>query len=289
MAEDPTTIRRVDWYAGDFLAGLAGHGLKPEAWGTYIAIISICYAERRPSIPETEVVERLSRMMNANPRTIRACIERLIAARKLSRTDAELEPNRVRMELERSVKRIRDAIEAANERWKNKAIADATAFSPALPTIISQQPSTNSEESISRPSVARPSDPDLKLALDAWNVTAAKTGLPVAQRLTDPRARKLAARLAECGGIDGWKSALAKLEESAFLTGQKTDWRADFDFMLQAKSFTKLMEGAYDDQPSLANGNGHFNGRGPNHGGARSVVQIMADVARRMEKKGPHN
>jgi hypothetical protein len=28
---------------------------------------------------------------------------------------------------------------------------------------------------------------------------------------------------------------------------QDTDWRADFDFFLQRKSFTKALEGGYDD------------------------------------------
>ena len=47
-------------------------------------------------------------------------------------------------------------------------------------------------------------------------------------------------------GIDGWNQALANLGKSAFLTG-KTDhgFRADLDFVLQAKSFGKLHDGGY--------------------------------------------
>jgi hypothetical protein len=37
------------------------------------------------------------------------------------------------------------------------------------------------------------------------------------------------------------------LERSAFCRGENDrGWRADFDFLLQPKSFTKLLEGAYD-------------------------------------------
>lgn len=96
--------------------------------------------------------------------------------------------------------------------------------------------------------VPKPPDPE-QSAVDAWNAMASRTGLPHVQRLTEPRKRALRARLTEAGGLDGWKTALAKVEASPFLCGRtgKREWRADFDFVLQPKSFTKLMEGAYDE------------------------------------------
>ena len=76
---------------------------------------------------------------------------------------------------------------------------------------------------------------------------AEKAGLSKVQRLTTPRYRSLAARIAEIGGIENWPMVLGKVSGNAFLTGSnKTGWRADFDFVLQQKSFTKLMEGGYD-------------------------------------------
>jgi len=89
--------------------------------------------------------------------------------------------------------------------------------------------------------------PDLQIAVDGWNDMASKAGLPKVQRLTDPRKRSLSARLAECGGLEGWQTALTKVRDSPFLIGEnKSNWKADFDFLLQQKSFTKLMEGGYD-------------------------------------------
>ena len=41
---------------------------------------------------------------------------------------------------------------------------------------------------------------------------------------------------------------MEKVAASHFLTGKKINWQADFDFLLQAKSFTRLMEGSYDEQ-----------------------------------------
>jgi hypothetical protein len=91
---------------------------------------------------------------------------------------------------------------------------------------------------------------ECELAVEAWNLLASETGLPAVQLLTDPRKTKLRARLEECGGIIGWNIALAKIRGSPFLLGKVKNWRADFDFLLQAKSFTKLMEGGFDDNPN---------------------------------------
>jgi uncharacterized protein YdaU (DUF1376 family) len=84
------------------------------------------------------------------------------------------------------------------------------------------------------------------LAFENWNIAAQELGLPLAKSLTPERRRKLAARLRECGGLDGWIEALEKLENSPFCLGKNDrGWRADLDFMLQPKSFNRLREGAY--------------------------------------------
>lgn len=88
-------------------------------------------------------------------------------------------------------------------------------------------------------------------AFDEWNRMAADTGLPMVQNRSRERQRALKARLTEVGGIDGWRDALAKIRGSPFLLGQHNspkhpNWRADFDFIVTPKQFTKLMEGGYD-------------------------------------------
>jgi hypothetical protein len=91
--------------------------------------------------------------------------------------------------------------------------------------------------------------PDVaRQAFDAWNDLARDIGLPIAQAFTARRQSALKARLAEVGGLDGWGTALAKIRGSPFLRGEtsRDGWKADLDFLLQQKSFTKLMEGSYD-------------------------------------------
>lgn len=101
-------------------------------------------------------------------------------------------------------------------------------------------------------------DPDPpQLAFDAWNDLAIDLALPIAQVLTPERKTKLRRRLEECGGLEGWAAALARIRGSPFLLGKNDRrWKADLDFVLQKKSFTRLMEGSYErtDQSLFSNG-----------------------------------
>lgn len=94
---------------------------------------------------------------------------------------------------------------------------------------------------------------DCDLAVQLWNEMADRVWQKrQVHKLTAGRRAALKRRLRDCGGMDGWIAALAKVEASPMLTDGFTgrDGRhwpgADFDFLLQEKSFTKLMEGGYD-------------------------------------------
>ena len=83
-------------------------------------------------------------------------------------------------------------------------------------------------------------------AFEAYNALAQRIGLPVSRTLTPARRRSLQARMREHGGFDAWTLALANVERSAFLRGSNSKgWRADFDFLLQASRFAKLVDGSY--------------------------------------------
>lgn len=86
-------------------------------------------------------------------------------------------------------------------------------------------------------------------AFDLWNDTAGRLGLPKAKDLTDGRRRAIRKRL-ETAGVDGWRQAVAAIEVSAFLRGLRPGrngqtFKADIDFVSQAKSFQRLREGFY--------------------------------------------
>lgn len=86
-----------------------------------------------------------------------------------------------------------------------------------------------------------------------WNEMAARVGLALVANVTEARRKHLRARLRDCGGIEGIRAALAKLEASSFLNGsaprngRHESWMPDFDFFVSERGFTRLLEGAYDD------------------------------------------
>lgn len=130
----------------------------------------------------------------------------------------------------------------------------------------------------SKVSIPRVSEPpsEEKLAFEAWNDLAQDLSLAKAQQLTPERKSKLKARLAECGGLDGWLVAMGKIRGSPFLRGDSGDWRATLDFVLQKSSFMKLMEGAYDDRPGQKRASAN---RGASLRDAFAALDAVADAA----------
>jgi hypothetical protein len=81
---------------------------------------------------------------------------------------------------------------------------------------------------------------------DAWNTMAKQAGLPSIRMMTIARSAHLATRIREVG-LDGVLEAVAAVGNSSFCCGAR-GWRADFDFLLQPKSFVRLLEGTYADR-----------------------------------------
>ena len=86
-------------------------------------------------------------------------------------------------------------------------------------------------------------------AVLGWN----SLGLTQVQKLSPSREVLLRARLKDVDGLDGWNVALDKIEASDFLSGKKTDWKANFDFVIKDSNFTKIMEGNYDNGTHTTN------------------------------------
>ncbi|MFG1284867.1 hypothetical protein [Xanthobacter autotrophicus] len=92
---------------------------------------------------------------------------------------------------------------------------------------------------------------DLTAALAEFNRMAAEVGLPTGQVLSRKRRGALKHRLAECGGLEGWRLAMDRVRASPFLRGENDrGWRASLAFFLKPDNIAKLMEGAYDPAPA---------------------------------------
>lgn len=113
------------------------------------------------------------------------------------------------------------------------------------PATVAPKPSENHQE----PSEVKSADTDhLTPAdiLEGWNELAASCGLPKAGKLTGGRLRQAKARIREYPDLEDWRRAFKHIRDTPFLRGTNDrGWRADIDFLLQAKSFTKLTEGSY--------------------------------------------
>ena len=71
--------------------------------------------------------------------------------------------------------------------------------------------------------------------------------LPKVQRLTDARKKAIKARWLEYPDIETFKEVFRKCESNTFMKGGgDRGWIANFDFIFQASSFTKIVEGFYD-------------------------------------------
>ena len=133
------------------------------------------------------------------------------------------------------------------ERERDRAVSNADVTRDSRPPETETETETETEEEKKGEPPSMPGE--ITEAMEAWNQLASDLSLPTITKFSANRRSKLAARLRDCGGIDGWRSALAKIRGSPFCRGDNDrGWKADFDFLLQESSFIKLMEGRYDDR-----------------------------------------
>lgn len=91
---------------------------------------------------------------------------------------------------------------------------------------------------------------DVENIVRAWNELAEARNLPKVAKITASRRKQVQARLKEWSD-DEWSKALTAIYRSKFLCGEnERGWKANFDFLLQPNSFTRLIEGAYDGKKS---------------------------------------
>jgi len=87
---------------------------------------------------------------------------------------------------------------------------------------------------------------DIEAAVSIWNEAAARRGWRhVHADLVEPRRKKLRALLRRVG-IESWRSAVLKAEESSWLGGADAPAWFLFDFMLRQDKFQNILEGSYD-------------------------------------------
>jgi uncharacterized protein YdaU (DUF1376 family) len=262
----------MPFYVADYLRDTMH--LEAAEHGAYLLLIMACWI-RGGRLPADE--DFLARTAKVSRTIWRRKIGPLILP-FFRQDEAGLYHQRVVSELEkaRSLSATRTAAGAKGGRPKkpngkqNETHAGASSPSPSPlpPEDLSQPPSESAQSSAfaddsalayamyGDPGAEEPERTPLELtallptpdpvrdAFEAYNKLAAELGLPIANALTDERRRKLKLRLN--GTPDRWYRALDRLRASPWCHGYNDRrWRADLDFMLQPKSYQRLLEGHY--------------------------------------------
>jgi hypothetical protein len=115
----------------------------------------------------------------------------------------------------------------------------------ATPAAAADKPSMNHQEP-SNMSASADAPLTIEEVVGDWNELATELGLPIVRKITPERRKAFKARLRTYRDLADWRRAFIHIRNTPFLRGENRDgWTADFDFLLQAKSFTKLTEEAY--------------------------------------------
>lgn len=152
-----------------------------------------------------------------------------------------------------AVKHVLEGLEACSKQFPNGFGTVLERFRTTKPKP-KPYPETNPEPEPEIDLARSAGADEADAALLAYNRVAEELDWPRAVRLTPARIAKLRERLIECGGIEGWTAAMARARASPFLRGESgrdkahESWAPDLDFFLQQASFTKLMEGKYDER-----------------------------------------
>lgn len=240
-------IPYFDFYPSDFMHGV--RGLSAQEVGVYTMMLCRIYEENGPV--EFHVM-RLSTYCGMRESTFVKTVEKLIELGKLQRVEGKITNHRAEAEISSRAKKLK------NNSKAGKASAEKRQQKQSLTSTDVQQPFNHTDTDTDNTSSLRSDISErakkqdhVSEALEAYSDLASRCGLPAVRVLNDARKRKLASLL-KAHGLPVWLEALAKVEASDFCLGRKGDFRADLDFLLQQQSFTRLLEGRYDNRVAPA-------------------------------------
>jgi uncharacterized protein YdaU (DUF1376 family) len=243
-------MSRVDaWmplYIGDYLSDTMH--LTCEQSGAYLHLIMHYW--RAGALPDNDtLLAQVTKLSAKAWKSHRAIIESFFTVEggQWKHKRIETERSRAQATAERYHERAKKAAEARHKDASSNATSNGQACSKHRNSQSQSHSSIELNESTNVDSSAE-ADPPLTQdeILEAWQVRMVPQGFPPVRKMTSQRTRQLKARLKD-STFEEWQQAMSALERSAFCRGENDrGWRADFDFLLQPKSFTKLLEGAYD-------------------------------------------
>lgn len=222
----------MPFYVAEYLAD-AAH-LSTLEHGAYMLLI-MNYWQRAEPLPDNDrKLARLARLTDEQWASIREDMAEFFDV-----SDGIWSHKRIDHELtkaEQKLEAARNAGRASAERRSNARSTDAERkFNHKEGEREEDKTSPNGDDPPPSPSAI----------VDAWQLLAERQGLPGISKMTDKRKASLKARIEE-HGIETILKVVATIEDSDFLLGRNDrGWKANFDWLLQPSSMTKLIEGAY--------------------------------------------
>jgi uncharacterized protein YdaU (DUF1376 family) len=244
----------MPFFVGDYLS--ATTRLTTEQHGAYVLLL-LDYWKNGPPPNDDAVLAQIARLSPQSWKKARPALIGFFEQRAghLIQRRVEKERQRAAENVEKRSKAGKASAEA-RAKAKDGGITCSThvATGDAANAQQNVRPSPPEPQKIHPPLSPNPedmsacADPPLtkREILEAWDQRMVPLGFPAVRKMTAQRDRQLSARLKD-STIEDWQRAMDALERSRFCRGENDrGWRADFDFLLQPKSFTKLLEGAYD-------------------------------------------
>lgn len=184
-------IRRVDWYADEWLSGVSS--LTPEERGVYDTIINMIYSNGGP----ITISPDWPHLFRCHGNKLKAIIERLEKRGKIIRNGLEISQKRARNELEKAQIRVGKALENGQKGGRppkeNNDLAKPGGFSDEKLTSTTTSTSTSTEVIESITSETRARRASLSDDFDEWwssyphkvGKEAARKAYAKARKLTD--------------------------------------------------------------------------------------------------------
>lgn len=229
-------------------------GLTPRAWqkmretiGAFFQISDAGWNQKRIEKDFTDVIEKIEKNRVSGSLGGKS---KSLKNKKPGLANATIPPD---VSPEQTASEIRSNYNY-NQNYIEEDTSSLRSDVCAPPQAAVAPPPSPGTDLISAPVVAVSFSGELDGAVKAYNDVAASVGWPVAQHMTPKRKITLKARLRDVGGLSGWQQAMARARASPFLRGDSgrdrahANWTPDLDFFLQQGTFTKLMEGKYDDR-----------------------------------------
>lgn len=224
-------------YPRDFLESTAG--MTFEEKGAYRLVLDLIYMQSGRLPDDSRYVAGL---LGCSVRKWNALREALIDRGKIHCENGIISNFRADKELEKTRKYQDNQRENRSISNKNKEL-DVTTVQPAR----ALDTDTDTYNPPISPQVEKD---DYSRIVSSWNKVADEFELPRVQAVTDRRASRLRGRIEQVGGEEAFLRAIALVGESKFLTGRAgTQWKCNFDFLLQPSSLQKLIEGSYGTPP----------------------------------------